>query len=436
MNVGFLVLRETFLKTMGSLIIECLRAGCAVTLFFDDRSASGPKAYQQVKEEKLAIFEKSGARLVRVDSSDLKNISQETKIDVIVVMEGYHFFRSRLAELEKLREAGTKIVSLSHFFENLRHSFEGLNHFDKTFYLSSFALDAHFSLYGGNTARSFKKRYAPRFEIAGSPMFDQFLSLSRDEFRRELGIPSEKQVVVLFAPVVNTVTDWRNYLWGEKSKIKRLWRILTHRKFQYLWDAFSMPTFAEIAKSIRRFCDRNNAFLVVKSRVKQNDRNVFEDVADLLISGEEEIYFPVFTSYKVLACADLCISAMSMAVLESRAANVPVVNIYLPPTEYKSSTSELYPDKTEYLDAIMNIEHESPFSYPGCVEVVDRRKAAGWFDKKDLKDFDVDPEARLVYLERFLGFASESSSRRILSSIEELLQTQKNTFPRKLEPQS
>lgn len=406
---------------MGCLILECLDAGHRVTLFYDNQSASGTKAYQKVTNEKLQTFERIGAQIIPIESNELDNLGSEFQIDVLVLVEGFHFFRDRLEKLEELRKKGVRVVSLANFFENLRQPLGQLDYFDKTFYLSSFALDTHFSLYGDPSNELIKTNLATRFEISGSPMFDQMLNLKKNEFRDELGIPLGKKVVVLFAPVVSTATDWRNYLWGEKSKLNRLWRILSHRKFKYLSDALSMPTFADIATSIRRFCDRNDAFLIVKSRLKQDNQDVFEDIADLFLSGEKEVYFPVFTSYKILACADLCISAMSMAVLEGVAANVPVVNIYLPPTEYKSSTSEFYPDKTKYLDAIMNIEHESPFSYPGCVTTIDRGKAAAFFDKRGLKEFMVIQEARTAYVERFLGFAADTSSKRILASIEKLL---------------
>jgi hypothetical protein len=419
MKIGFLVLRETFLKTMGSLILECLRAGHEVTLLYDEQAATGVKSYQQVTKGNLTRFEGLGAQVLGVDSRSLDKLSK-LDMNVLVFVEGFHFFRDRLSQLKELRKTGIKIVSLTHFFENLRYPLEALDYFDKTFYLSSFAADAHFSLYGENPAEIKNSPFSEKFEISGSPMFDQLTDLDEDGIRRELRIPPQKKVVIFFAPVVNKATDWRFYLWRQSSKLKRFIRIIRDRKFKYAFDALHMPTLKDIGITIRDFCDRNDAFLIIKSRLKQDDEDIFSPIADLYISGDSESYFPVLTSYKILAISDLCISAMSMAALEAVALGVPVVNIHIPSTEYISKATEFRPDKTRYLDAITNINKESPFNYPNCVTSVDRGKFARWLKNKDLSFFSCDEDARRAYTDRFLGFSGESSSARILRSLENL----------------
>jgi hypothetical protein len=419
MKIGFLVLRETFLKTMGSLIMECLKAGHEVILFYDEQSATGVKSYQRVTKQKLGGFESLGAQVFGVDSRGLDKL-EPFDINVLVLVEGFHFFRDRLNQLKQLRKTGTKIISLSHFFENLRYPLEALGYFDKTYYLSSFAVDTHFRLYGENPAKVKDSLYSSKFEVSGSPMFDQLTDLDEDEIRREMGISPEKKVVVFFAPVVNAATDWRFYLWKQSSKVKRFVRIIKDRKFKYAFDALHVPTLKEVGTSIRDFCDRNDAFLIIKSRLKQDDKDIFSDLADLYISGDRESYFPVLTSYKILAIADLCISAMSMAALEAVALGVPVINIYVPSTEYISRSAGFRPDKTRYLEAITNINKESPFNYLNCVTSVDRRKFVTWLNNQDLDYFSSDEDARMAYVDRFLGFSEESSSARILRSLERL----------------
>lgn len=415
-KIGFLLLRDTFLKTMGSLIQESLKAGHGVVLLYDEQSATGSKAYQQVTRQKLFFFEKSGAELFSVNSKDLNKLS-EYGVDVLVVLEGFHFFRDQINQLEELRNTGTKIVSLTHFFENAQYPLEALNHFDKTYYLSSFAVDTHFFLNGKNSAEIKKNPYASRFEISGSPMFDQLKNLNEGEIRRELGIPPTKKIVVFFAPVVNTATDWRFFLWKQKNKFKRFMRVLAHRRFEYVLESLYAPTLREIGKDIRDFCDRNEAFLIIKSRLKQDDGDIFREIADLYLSGEHESYYPVFSSYRVLAIADLCIAAMSMAVLEAAALSVPVVNIYIPPTEYRLGADSLGSSQIRYLNAILSINKESPFSYANCVTSVDKRKFPHWIRRKELEDIVWTEEAQSSYTKRFLGFSEESSSARILRSL-------------------
>ncbi len=414
-KIGFLLLRDTFLKTMGSLIQESLKAGHEVVLLYDEKAATGSKIYQQVTGPKLFFFEKLGAQPISVDSTAIDKFS-EYEMDVLVVQEGFHFFQDRISQLQVLRNTGTKIVSLTHFFENVQYPLEALNYFDKTYYISPFSLDTHFSLNQKNS----DGLYASKFEVLGSPMFDQLINLDENGTRQEWGIPSTKKVVVFFAPVVNASTDWRFFLWKQNNKLKRFMRILAHRRFEYLFESLHTPTLGDIGKAVRDFCDRNGAFLIIKSRLKQDDDGEFKEIADLYLSGERESYFPVFSSYKVLAIADLCIAAMSMSVLEAVALGVPVVNIYVPPTEYSSGPNGLHPDRARYLDAILNIENESPFNHMNCVTSVDKGKFASWIRRKDINDIVCSEQARNSYTKRFLGFSEESSSARILSSLVQL----------------
>jgi hypothetical protein len=431
MKIGFLILRDTMLKTLGSLIETSLDHGHIVTLLYDEKSVSGTKAYQRITREKLVFFEELGASLSPVDSSELASEVKNLRLQVLVLLEGFFYFENYAAELDTLRTSGTKIVSLPYFFENSNQPLEALNHFDKSYYLSSFALDTHFFRLGQPDVTETKRRFASRVEITGSPMFDQLVKMKDiTRYRPEFGIPDGRKVVVLFSPVINPTTDWRFHLWKDKSKSKRLLRILSNRKVQYLSDAFRTPTFAEILRAIREFCDRNDAFLVVKSRVKQMDKARYEKIADLYISGEDESYYPEFTTYKLLSLADLCISSMSMVVVEAVAANVPAVNIYIPPEEQRTNESEV--NYLDYLDSIMNTEHEGPFNFPGCIHGVDKYRAAKWFEHKKIKDLGIDQKARAAYVDRFLGLSPVTSSERVLASIVRLSR-EENPF-RELEP--
>ena len=404
---------------MGSLIELSIKRGHTVSLFYDPASVSGEKAYQRVTEKKLAVFKAVNANLIEFQLKEFGELGKRYALDVMVLPEGYHMLRAQLEDIARLQASGTYMISLNHFFEIAGNPVEALDYFDKTYYTSQFALDTHFSLAKNDsmTAEQLKRKYASKYEIASSPMFDQLIGLDPKHFREEFSVPEGKKVVLLFAPVLAPVTPWRYYVWHDTNRLKKVLRILQNRKWRYFFEALGAQSFKDIVLEIRRFCDENDAYLIVKSRAKQQDPDYLAGIADLYISGYGDIYFPVFTSYKLLSVADLCIAVMSMAVVEAVAAHVPVINIYVPHLDYQARANPLYPDKRNYLDAVMRIDREGPFNFPGCVTTIDRRKFLKWLPKKTLQDFVLDKTALNQYLDSFLGISKEPSSERILNSL-------------------
>lgn len=420
MRIGFLLLRDTFFKTMGSLIAASTQRGHHVILLYDEGAVWGAKAYQRVTKDKLLIFEEMGAEAVKFQMNDLATVGLKHQLDMLVTHEGFYFLQDQLEQVQQLRETGTRVVSLAHFFENIRAPLASLEQFDKTFYLSQFAVDTHFLLDGGANTKEPRQRVSMRYEISGSPMFDQLGDLDPETARLHYGIPADKKVVLFFAPVIVEETRWRFYLWADKNKLKRVLRIVREGKWGYLLEALSAPTLYEITRAIREFCDRNDAFLIVKSRAKQRDPEYLKKSADLYLAGTEDSYYPVFTSYELLAAADLCINVMSMSIVEGVAADVPVINIHIPHQEYQPPSPNFYTHEQAYFDAVMNIERAGPFTCAGCINNIDRHDIISWLKDKNLNEILFDQGAAERYKGHYLGITEESSSDRILGSLEKM----------------
>lgn len=418
MNIGFLLLRDTMMKALGELVRVSLDHGHKAMLFYDEDSAKGPKANQFLDRGKLRPLTDLGATPQRFSLNNLEFLGEEYQLDVLVTLEGYYTLFNHLEKLAELRKKGLRIVSLAHFFENIRRSVDVLDHFDKTYYLSQYAVELHFKIDEGHRS---KKEFEGRFEASGSPMFDQLAHLDGDQARRELRIPEDKRVVVLFAPVITPELRWRHLIWGEENRLKRLSRILRESIWPYLVDGLKAPSLFEIVKGVREFCDRNNAFLIIKSRNKQLVDGGVIRMADLYFGGEDDSYFPVFTSYKLLAAADLCITAMSMSALEGVAAGVPVWNLYIPYAEYKVPPGPLQPHDEAYFGAIMGVKREGPFNFARCVTNIHPTESVQWFRTKALADAQIDPGDAREYSRRFLGIEKRPASEKILDSIETLV---------------
>ena len=418
MNIGFLLLRDTFLKTLGSLIQASLDRGHNVLLLYTQGPAQGSKAYQQVTEEKLSIFTQQGAEAVTFSLEDLGELKEKFQLDALAAHEGYYMLHEHMKEIQQARKSGVKVVTLPHFYENAMRLLESLDYFDKTYYLSQFAVDTHFGIYSEGEAEGKKSAYRRRYEVMGSPMFDQMGQVDRDLVRRDLNIPADKRVIVFFAPAVSAETRWRWRMWGSGGRIKRVLSVIRAGDWKDLPDAALMPTLEEIATDLRAFCDRNNAFLIIKSRAKQDDAKFFEEKADLYLSGEKDTYYPVFTSYRLLAVADLCIGVMSMSILEAVAMKVPVWNIYVPSEELHYPPNPLYPRQKEFYQVVMGREKEGPFNFPGVITNIDPRQILKWLRAGKLDNVAIDPRSSAEYAEKYLGVTDEPSSERILDSLE------------------
>jgi hypothetical protein len=421
-RIGFLLLRDTFLKTTGNLIETCLSRGFPVTIFYDENAITGAKAYQKISPQKLIDFQKMGAQLAQVNLSQLADLATNVPIDILVTHEGFYNLKNHLEQVDRLRRRGIKVISLCHFFELTAQPLEALTYFDKTYYLSDYSLKLHFQVQAPTESLEAQGQYRPNFEVLGSPMFDRTTGLSKDACKKELGIPTSQPVVLLFAPVLSQVTHWRYYIWREPSRWKRIAKVLQDKKWRFLPDAFLNPGFSEILNSIAEFCKKNEAVLLIKSRVKQQDPGYMTERADLYFDGTEDIYYPVFSTHKLIAAADLCIGAMTMGIPESVAQSKPAVNVFIPPSvEYPREYVNLPLVKRNYLEAITNLDQDGPFNYSNALDNVERNTLGQWLADHELADLQVNDNAIEEYKNKILGITGETSSDRILDSMNALV---------------
>lgn len=416
MKIGFLLRRATYLKTLGALIQATLRRGHSVVLLYTLEDETSDKAYQNISGETLVPFAKEGAEIIKFDLADLPLAGKRHGFEVLVTEEGYHTLREHLQEITALRDAGTRVVSLSSFFEVTQWPLGALESFDKTFYLSEFARDLHFELQASQKdIVAEKRRLASRIEVTSSPAFDQLHQLDRKAARAEFGLPPDKKVVLLMAPVIDPTTPWRFHVWRDAGKLNRLREALKAGKLGFVGEILLGDTFRDVLSAIKVFCVRNNALLVVKSRGKQKDPAYLVESADLYLDGLADSYFPLFSSYKLLGAADLCITVNSMAALEAVAAGVPCINIYVPHLDRHEATP---PARARYFEVLLGGAPGSLMNYPGCIHKVDRRQAVAWFQNHNLEDVMLSKQKREEYRRKFLGMREQSASQQVLDALQ------------------
>lgn len=422
MKIGFVVLRITDIKIMGELIQKTDERGHQVALFFhagiSAETNDQSKDYLDLKEDALTSF----SNCEQIKASSVEEIFADAYAwspEYLFFIEGYLGMKAihHLAALEESRERGIKTISLSHFYEIASCPLEALDFFDQTLYTSEFSRDLHFRVSGhGVSLTKLEKQYGDKYAIVGSPQFDPIPSISRTAARERWAIPQDKKVVLFFSPAILPTTPWRYQVWRDPRILSRLKTALRTGNWATLPEVLTSPSFLDALISIKASCEENDALLVVKSRGKHKDPDYLVDAADLYLDGVEDEYFPAFTPYQLLAAADLCIAAHSMSVLEAVAADVPVINIAVPPLDFAETLST---EMKKYMNVIFCRNNESPFFYPGCVHNIEWRDFPSWMRGRDWSNLGMDEQARRDYLWKYLGITEVPSSTRILNLLEE-----------------
>jgi len=165
-----------------------------------------------------------------------------------------------------------------------------------------------------------------------------------------------------------------------------------------------------LLESLQRFCRRNDALLVVKSRMKNQDPGFVRELADIFVEKDEDV-FP-YNSIELMAVSDLCVHFQSGAVLEAAFAGVPSLSVKISQSHY---------ERERYFKAVFGGDPGGLQNFDGVVWSADPGEAVTLLDRSRLADFRLDYETRRQYVEKFLGFDDTRSSERVLDVIERQL---------------
>lgn len=191
MRIGFIILRDTFLKDFGSLITSSLENGHDVILFYDSQAAPERKNYQRVSLETLSVFSHKHVEKVAFNSLEIVEKCEETSPQILITIDGKLVKDSRAKVIAQLKKRNIKLVSLGSFFETALLPMDHLHEFDLTLYLSEYARNLHFIAQGNAAARdSLKRSFLHKSAVTSSPIFDQLLFSKPGGVRKHYGIPN------------------------------------------------------------------------------------------------------------------------------------------------------------------------------------------------------------------------------------------------------
>jgi hypothetical protein len=409
-KIAFLASRKGYLKVMGSLIQAALDHGHEALLLTDPGER---KPGEATTAEDLAHWPRARVLPIQRGASLAPPLAREGA--EALVGPSLHFVLVSMGpegDIRAMRAAGVRLYSVDYIVEALNSRPEAYRLLDRTFYTSEYERSWHW--HGSPFKDDFESLrqsldLSARSAIGGSTMLDQLGLVDRAAVRRQLGLGPDKPVVLLMSLKMAVPEPRRRFVWGDGSALTRTAKAVAHGRADLVPEIWKGNGYRVLAQATRRFCDRAGAALVVKSRQKNQDPSFLQDVADIFVERDDEV-FP-YTSIQLMAVADLCIHFQSGAVLEAAMASVPSISVEVP----LSDAQRKYPAHTFAFDP----REGSLSNFPGVAWFTPPEGAVALLEGRTLADFRLDPAARRAYVERYLGFDDLGSSRRVLQVIED-----------------
>ena len=412
MRIGFLVGASTSFKLFGPIVEKALQDGLEVWLLLRDppELRSGPKSYQRPDPGNVPAF--AGCPHVERWDSDESLVELCRREQIEAVLSVWLYPRD-YALCRALQAQGVRWVSLQHGTEHLILPPETLLEPDVTCMFSSFWAAQATQFFGDRSpsphGQILREGMREKLMVTGCPELDLCARLDPVAIRRKYGIPSDRPVVLWLPHDYHAHDPW------EMLVFRRQWhpRILAQAVRQRRWDLAAQlatdPTHARLMRSVRAFCDRANAFLWVKSRIKDRPAQVDRAVADLFTFDQS--YYPA-TILEALAVADLCIHVLSVTVME--AAYAGVASLCLVPPRGSWFMDEPHTSWRSVADDIL--APETLWHFPGMAFMLSVKEAASRLGEMSLADFRVDEARRRAYVERFVGLSDGDSASRVLQA--------------------
>lgn len=408
MNLGFLVLRKGYLKVLGALVQTALDRGHRVTLLWDPVET---KPGETVTAADLTAWPAAVVRQWDRRAPLLPEL-RAAGIEALIGPRLAYALNAcgHEAALATLGPAGIRLFSVDYVFDTIASDPAAYQVVDTTFYLSEYQRALHWRVAADAFARvGDPAMWRRRSAVCGSTMMDQLAVVDVTAVRRRYGLPSDRPVVVFMSLKMAVPEAWRRAVWGSEPRLVRAARAVLSRHPGWIPEIMRANGYRALAESLRAFCRRSGAALIVKSRGKNDDPPFLRDLADVFLFDEQ--LYP-YTSMELMALADLCIHFQSGAALEAAFAGVPSLSIAVPQSHLVAHAT---------FEEVYGARPDTMQNFPGVVWTVPGTEAAARLAAAGLGDFRVDPDARRRYVEKFLGFDDTTSSGRVLDEIQRVI---------------
>ncbi|MDD4761555.1 MAG: hypothetical protein PHZ25_00830 [Candidatus Pacebacteria bacterium] len=397
-NIGFLLDRSSSIKAYAPVIIEVLRRNSKVFILCQDnkKPTYGKSSYSLVKENlKIPGIEETD--IIYFDnSSNLLSLIEKNEISTIFTLP---FIKNSFDNFfQKIEKRKFKLFCLQWFGDHFIMDPELIEILDGFFVYSQETINSYlkaYSLSKDNNLRFIPIGFPPRESLNFLP--------DKKTIRQQYGIPQNQKVVLLFSlNITNKDPFWISRVFGEPNRIKSFLKCVSSGYFKFIWESIFGTKYADIIKIIKKWCQENNAILIVKSRPKHNEPDFIKKNADIFIV-DDETWFP-HKSFEALTLSDLSIHFCSSSILESAVSDVFSINIFAPKFLKESYRPSFF--------------YRSLFESPGVSEFVSYKKIDSFLKKNKLEDLQISPQEKNKYLLKNTGFLDSLASKRILDYLE------------------
>ncbi len=438
MKVVFLVHRTNYYRYLTPVIQEALNRGHEVECWHDySAPRHGLKGYSFPFLEHMPVF--SGTRQPTPKAfagiAELEPLLYSRQIDVVcsiyplklslphasldsfsftwvTLMTGPDsFFQIPKFELLKKRENKELFMAYSDFFVEKGRVF----------------LEKYYPSHKNYLDSDYTKVFVP-----GNPEFDAFRDIQEEHVRDKYGLPSGKKIL-LYLPFPycnrNRHSAWERAFCGRltdtavspggllvhdkrRAPLKRFMTDVSHF-LRICRDPLSLDYLlrkideAGVFKSIRKFCDRNDLYLVVKPRLKFPVAEYVKETADLVVWDNEQEENPPILK-ELLSVTKICAMYFSFASLASIYHQVFCLNINLPDEFFVNDAQRFWFSNTL----------GGSFNYPGVIETWEMVDVIQKLPQTPLETFDVDAGQHREFVRKFVTHDDTLSSRRVWNIVE------------------
>ena len=404
MKIAFLIEKNTFYRMFAPLIEDAMLRGHEVYCLHDTAAIrGGTKGYLYPVLSDVPVF-RNGKPIILFysDGMSFATTVREFGINAVVSL---NFYQWHIKFQELVKPFGVKWVSIQYAFDMLPAS-HLIDLPDRYFFFSPVWYEL---------ARTFNHPKKTQLvgdgvRFCGFPELDQKDVIDPAQVRLELGIPENKPVVLYlsFQYLMQENQPYSRYIFTENNPLMKLIACLRYPKyFNHVLRGYNN---ANVFKAIKKFCERNNAYLLINGRQKspippyiKGDRTV-SDVS----------FYPA-DILKYLSVSDVCFNFWSTVVTEC----VPfwVSNVCIAPEDIFVKNHPTSPNQVIFEHVL-----ETCPDLFDCVGVTRRMsipKIISELPTMSLNDFKINTIHRDAWIKKFLFSTDSRCSERIISEIED-----------------
>lgn len=401
MKIAFIAHRANYLKHYGPVIDAALNRGWQVECWLQQAAGAG-KAHLRISPKTVKGIWGEKVQVVECEQSDqINKLSEQRKLDALISLHprswygdgGDSFFITLQHSVDTFVEANPNELATS----------------DKICLFSSYWLEYATKFYSMSQIENpdqVKALLEEKIVYTGFAQMDAFAKIDPVEVRSRWGIPTDQKVLlVLPVDLAGWPGAWPTFFSAPAGR--KQWRALLRGfgegALQKYWNwALRGWNDEALAETFKKFCNKNDAFFLIKGREKDPLRAAWLERADKAFYDDS--HYPP-TIFEGIAIADLCVLFYSTAAQEAAYAGIPSLCVDRPNKDMVKH--KLWRSK----------KAGGPYNYDGVVNWMTIPQVIRDLPQMIFSDFRIDQTARQYYLTKFNGPADHKASERILDLV-------------------